>query len=178
MSQFAEALSTLRVRLAVARRGALPGEERCGFCGWPRSAVPALLTGPAGAICSVCVEHAWKTVLPGMLGTPAEAPPESSRVRLLVSRPQTSPPPLAEHVRTRATQATRLLDQVTTARSDLIARTEALAWAIEQFLGAASSDKLLLALPWDELRGLAVLLADTAEALRAGEREAHEVART
>jgi hypothetical protein len=178
MSQLAEALSDLRTRLALARRGASPGEERCGFCGWPRSAVPALLIGPAGAICSVCVEHAWKTVLPGMLGTPQEAPPDVSPMLVLASRPAGAKAPLAEHVQTRANQVTRLLEQVSTARSDLLARAEALGWAIEQFLGAASSDKLLLALPWDELLGIARLLEDFAAALKAGETEAGDVGRS
>lgn len=181
MSRLKEALGDLRAALAQSRRGPTESEDACAFCGWPRSAVPIMLTGPGGAICSVCVEHAFKTVLPGLQAGASAPDPEPA---LITSIPLASrdgaPPPnrIAEHVRQRAAQVTKLLDQVDGARKALLAEAESLAWAIERYLESASSDKLLLALPFDELSALAQLLQRFAAILSDGQREADEVARS
>ena len=178
MSRLQDALAELRSALGHARLGNGASEEVCGFCGWPRSAVQALLTGPGGAICSVCVEHAWRTVLPGIAGGGNEPSPEATLIPLAARAGQSAPQRVAEHVRQRASQVTKLLDQVTSARAQLIGRAEALSWSIERYLESASSDKLLLALPWDELSALALLLERLAKVLEAGKREADEVGRS
>lgn len=181
MSRLKECLGDLRAALALTRRGAHESEDACGFCGWPRSAVPVMLIGPGGAICSVCVEHAYKTVLPGLQAGASAPDPEPA---LITSIPLASrdgaPPPnrVAEHVRQRAAQVTKLLDQVGEAKSSLLKEAEALAWAIERYLESANSDKLLLALPLDELGAVAQLMERFAAILNDGRREADEIGRS
>lgn len=189
MSRLQEALAELRNTLANARRGPANAEEACGFCGWPRSAVPVMLTGPGGAICSVCVEHAFRTVLPGLAAGASSTEPPADQPRLITGIPLAArdgaPAPqnarsrrVAEHVRQRADQVTKLLDQVDTARGQLIEKAEALAWSIERYLESATSDKLLLALPFDDLVQVAWLLEQVASVIKQGQAEARTVGRT
>lgn len=182
MSRLQQALSDLRTSLANARLGAGASDPVCGFCGWPRSAVPVLLTGPGAAICSVCVEHAWRTVLPGIAGSGvATSPADPQLINSIPLSARAGEPPsgrVAEHVRQRAGQVTKLLDQVSSARVQLIEKAGALAWAIERYLESASSDKLVLALPWDELSDVAILMERVAKVLASGRGEADEIARS
>ena len=178
MSRLQQALADLRTALGSARLGAHPTEEVCGFCGWPRSAVPVLLTGPGAAICSVCVEHAWRTVLPGVGGGAPQDPALITAIPLAARSGENPPGRLAEHVRQRAGQVTKLLDQVSSARVQLLDRVAALAWAVERYLESATSDKLLLALPWDELADLTIMLERAAAVLKDGRAETGEVGRS
>ena len=176
-------MSDLRGALASARRGSDESEDACGFCGWPRSTVPVMLTGPGGVICSVCVEHAYRTVLPGLAAgaSAVDVPPEQPLISAIPLTARAGAPPpnrVAEHVRQRAAQVTKLLDQVTGARLALLAEAEKLAWAIERYLESASSDKLLLALPFDDLAELARLLERVAQVLHEGQAEARTVGRS
>src|SRR2546423_779890 len=75
MSRLQQALSELRSGLANARLGAGASDPVCGFCGWARPPRRVLLGGRGGAICSVCVEHAWKPVLRGIAGSGVPPPP-------------------------------------------------------------------------------------------------------
>ena len=163
MSKLQDSLKKLREELAVDRGTAAPALV-CAFCGFPQSVVPALLTGPGGAICSDCLEHAHSVVLPGILGKPAETPVASHR------KP-------SDPIQERTRQTRSLLEQVDDSRGDVQVGLLAFVRSLENFLESASSEKLLLCLPWPELKNMAATMRRVAATLDAGEDEADAIAK-
>jgi hypothetical protein len=177
MTRFAESLSALSTDLAAGGRERRTADPVCDFCGWPSSSVPGMLSGPGASICSDCVEHAHRTVLPAV--RTARAAPAAAPQLVPLTAPRAGPPPdPREPVLARARQADALLDQVAASCAQGLEAAGALAGSIERFLASASSDKLLLLLPWDELSRAASALGRLARTIEEGKIEAAGVART
>jgi hypothetical protein len=167
MSTLQEALKKVRQELAALASNAPAPEPSCAFCGWPKTAVPALLAGPGGAICSDCLEHAYTVVLPGILGNSAPADTAAPVHR----------PPGRDSFSARTQQTRSLLEQVDGTRGEAVERLGAFVMSLEKFLESAASEKLLLCLPWPEILPVAAALRTLAQTLEAGEQEAVGIAK-